>query len=308
MPLFFCITGFLAYGNYDLNLFKKRFSNRIKKQLIPTMVVFVLYMAITKESFIQGLYKGIIDDSKDGYWFTYSLVQVWTIYAIISLIFHKYQINERFQLLCFSLFVIVLLPLKYIIPIFCPSFLETNISNILSLKHDIALMPFFFLGIIIRIVYPMIDKFMEMAMSKSKAIYVWGSILLSISLLLVFYKLSTLWDPISYRSSEIAGVLIIFLIFTFLKNFWSGDSNIASYICSLGKNTLPIYLFHYFILYFISANHLLDWMVVYVGNSVIEIPVLLTISIPIAHLCMKFDKFIKKINYVNRYVFGNSHG
>ena len=44
MPLFFCISGFFAYGCYDKILFKKRLKNRLCSQLWPTVCVCFLFV------------------------------------------------------------------------------------------------------------------------------------------------------------------------------------------------------------------------------------------------------------------------
>ncbi len=103
----------------------------------------------------------------------------------------------------------------------------------------------------------------------------------------------------------VSGVVAVITVFIATKEYWSNNSKSASYLRLLGKNTLPIYLFHYFILYGVEATHLLDWMGRYVGLSIIEIPVLIFASVLIAHACMMFDVLIKKNHYVNSYVFGN---
>lgn len=47
MPMFFFVSGFFAYAIYDIYLFRKRITNRIKQQLWPTIVVCGLFILLT---------------------------------------------------------------------------------------------------------------------------------------------------------------------------------------------------------------------------------------------------------------------
>ena len=83
MPLFFFISGFLAYKASQVWTARNLGSLVLKKcrvQLIPTLVFFLLATAILKPSFWPGLLESLHSPTKGGYWFTLVLLYMFLIY------------------------------------------------------------------------------------------------------------------------------------------------------------------------------------------------------------------------------------
>lgn len=95
MPLFFFISGFLAYstkkiwdGRTTLTAVKKK----LLIQAVPTLVFGLLYTYLVAS---QDLYTFLANDIKLGYWFTISLLEMFLIYYGINYIVHKTVSQSR---------------------------------------------------------------------------------------------------------------------------------------------------------------------------------------------------------------------
>ena len=299
MPLFFLITGFFAYGVYDVHLFKKRFNNRFRKQFIPTVFFFFIVAWLRK----SNLSDVIVDDIKLAYWFTYSLFQVWLLYAIIALCFSYSKIQKKHELLVIILLTIVLFPFKTILYSCFPDVFDTNISKILSLSKTLEFSPYFFVGVILKMIFDRLIFFCDASKLTSSG----GKTLILILLCAFIYSTRLwhpFWHPLLNRVSELLGIMVTILIFSKTQSFWSSKNKIAQYLRYLGKNTLPIYLISGIIFLAFEKAHLLDWMADYINVFIIEFPVTIIIAIFISHCCLYVDSFIKRIKKVHQLIFG----
>ena len=83
MPLFFFVSGFLAYkagfvwsaGN-TLRLLGKKF----KIQVFPALVVLCLFIILRKPHFWETFVQSMECATKGGYWFTWCLLQMFAVY------------------------------------------------------------------------------------------------------------------------------------------------------------------------------------------------------------------------------------
>ena len=103
MPLFFFVSGFFAYSyNYDKNKLRLRLNNRWQRQLLPTLIIFALYILFEvifygywtngKEftgDFFNSLTRNGLSEFKSGYWFTFVLVEVVCVFAPLNIFCHE---------------------------------------------------------------------------------------------------------------------------------------------------------------------------------------------------------------------------
>jgi len=287
MPLFFSITGFFAYGKYDLVLFRKRFINRINKQLWPTVLIGIILIFIVR----GNLSEFIIDDSKSGYWFTYCLVQVWLLYATIACILNYLRLSNNQIIITMGTIAVILLPISAILNKYFPSVINNTIFKILSLSHTTYLSPFFFIGVILRMIY---NKTTLLIINKELPIFV--------TLLIIFSGLFILDSFIFIRMSEVVGVFLAFLLFYYTRFFWDGISVFSKSLKVLGKNTLVIYLFHYYIIYYLRKYHLTDSLHPLIGN-LLELPVIFFLSMIVSYICIGIDLLLKKNKSIHHFIF-----
>ena len=85
MPLFFFVSGFLAYKAsqvWDLKNFGALIWKKVKVQTIPTVAFFFLAMAILNRHFWPAVENAFHLSTKGGYWFTIALLYMFIIYYV----------------------------------------------------------------------------------------------------------------------------------------------------------------------------------------------------------------------------------
>lgn len=142
MPLFFFISGLMSYSIYTKQLMKKRIRNRILCQLLPTIIVAVIFCityTISFETFIT-------DTFKSGYWFTIVMVEFFLLYMFYVLIIKKLKINLTYQ----TIFLISLIFITSISKsiLYRLHILTLPTAKILSLTLFCDYLPYFLFGIL----------------------------------------------------------------------------------------------------------------------------------------------------------------
>ena len=99
MPLFFFISGFLAYKAsrvWDGHTLRELSVKKMRVQLIPTIVFFLLFLAmIPTTPFVPSLMEALASSMKAGYWFTlvllYMLLTFYAFSYVESKIFRRHE-------------------------------------------------------------------------------------------------------------------------------------------------------------------------------------------------------------------------
>lgn len=295
MPLFFFISGFFAtFKTYDKGLYKKRIINRISKQLYPTIVVWAIFIffswIIGHASFSEYLLHGIYDPSKRGYWFTTSLVEVYLLYSIASIVLFALNVNYKKQGLVYLAFAAVT-GVVYIVYLksFSPEGLILKFYSVLSIEKFSALIPFFFLGVFCR-TYE--ENFFK----------IWGNQITALGALTAFILCILLSmepsqvDSAVYYVSRIFGLVAVVSIFVCVRRYLDSTTAIGRYLIRVGRNTLPIYLFHFFLIALLPylITDFVSFQKALMKNWYLELPFVLIFSTIIAEICMFVDGIIKR--------------
>ena len=97
MPLFFFISGFLAYKAaqvWSLGTLKTLLLKKLRVQVIPTLVFFTLFIAVTYKTFGASWLSHWNTPTKDGYWFTIVLLYMFVIYYIFAYVESKLKVRS----------------------------------------------------------------------------------------------------------------------------------------------------------------------------------------------------------------------
>ena len=91
MPMFFFISGYMAYKN-DTHIGKlfTKIKNKFQRLIVPTFLLYQIYFTICNNSPIDT----IITNGPLGFWFTFSLFYMYIIYYTIIYIFNKTPKNN----------------------------------------------------------------------------------------------------------------------------------------------------------------------------------------------------------------------
>lgn len=288
MPLFFFISGFFVYShNYSISLFKKRSNNRLIKQLYPTLLIGLLYCYLFVEGdFIKMLYS----KWKYGYWFTITAVEMFFLIMPPILLFSNFiKLKLKYKIGGIVLYTILL---EFVFR-FCLHYFSSETNRLMGTEWLYMYFPFFTGGIVFRAYYNRIIKF-----ATTPYITILGVI--------TFFSFYYIYN--NFYTSFIIGFAAIIVLHNIIYYICHSPKNInpkvSNYIKLIGKNTLEIYLFHYFFIQLLANgfNYLpfkLDALII---NRWSEFPIILIISICVAVLCIILTNVLKNLK-IYKYIF-----
>ena len=286
MPLFVFCSG-LVVKNEGISL-RKTFADlykRFRLLIIPFMVIGISYALVIDKTPALFLSKGM----KLGYWYLLVLFELYMLHYIfihVSQRWTKYRASMLYDLLFGGGIFIVVCKLY--------SGIKTDDlcwQNTLSVLQLIRYYPYFFLAVIMR-KYNMIDCFVS-----NKWVY---STALCMSIVILY---ANVHDIHIYGRSIVLPVVLLVTIMHMMKLLAQSNMQKVKRILEyVGKNTLDIYLFHYFVL--------TSFQVPYV-SSILEknngIVISLLVIIPIVIVTIVFSlalgKILRSSKVINDYIF-----
>lgn len=263
LPPFFFVSGLFLKKSLKKDLSISFISKRFIRLILP-FVTFCTIWCICK----PNLYPTIIyDEFKYGYWFTLILFEFIVSFWVLEKI-HNYS----------KVPLIVIQILFYVVISLIKVFLYNDYATIISLNLFWHYYPFILIGYwgeyIVKI-------------CKIKTFALFSSLIYIVSLYLLHYKNI----HIALTTAQIFGLLMLISA----TNQWLPFKTVFTFI---GKQTLEIYLLHYFIIYnfaeYISQNN----------NSFLLFSMLFPLSFLISTICIVISKLLKQSNLLKKILFG----
>lgn len=286
MPMFFFISGFIAYRGihyWDSRTYFSKLNAKLKVQLIPTIVFFVVLMELFGD-YWNWSFPG-------GYWFTLILFEIFLIYYTVSVASH-YTLKwiRPVMIVC----IIIL------------AFMGRNLPNEYKWLNHIqfqslsAPLLYFSFGLIIRKNWCLIQNFLQ-----SKGVI---SILLLLALLfnllVIPYIDNTSMFFLLFEIIYKFSLIIIFFNFFFTtKKYWEKDTRIGKVMKFVGRRTLDLYMIHYFFLN--PPMHSIGQMLKDNENIVLEVIIVGISTIVVASLSLLTSAIIRTSPFLAKYLFGS---
>jgi len=276
MPLFFFLSGFLAYKNEKIEFFKMS-AKRLRTLLLPYVSALIL------TEILMGNVD-IFDEYHSGFWFLLVLFEATILFYIVKAIFKDGGIIKEL-----ILWTIVYLALFYSnrIVVHYP-----NVETLLSYRFLCNDFPYFIMGYFF-------SKFNLIQYLRTKWIPS-----LFMCLWIIFYLLQVKIN-FGWRLGYGIGIAAICTLFCY---FYPLSLNrITNKLSVFGKSSLEIYLIHYFLLFsapaigrFIVASNS-TWNS---ENVLVETILCLLISVVIIYCCLIIRKIINKNMFLSFVFFG----
>ena len=292
MPLFFFISGFVSYkAVFEWNLinFGKIQLKKIRGQLLPTFVMFFLFVTLHDQQYE----KWIFDWAHAGYWFTIVSFEIFLTYCIISMFCRKIK-NQNILLLIFVLSAIGISCVWQNIGHFC----RTKTMQLFSVGCYVKYYIYFIAGIIVRC---KMDTFHKLIENKYVTLLLF---VLAIILPYIFPK---------YNMTIIilSRLCCIYSVFYFFREFFETNNKFSLGLSTIGRHTLEIYFLHYFLLFRMPHiqsifNSLLNDKCFY-GPSAewfVELVIVCVVSVFLCFACIGIKKIISAFPIISELCFG----
>lgn len=280
LPLFFFVSGFLAYKQ---SMTIEELWDNIRRKfvfLVIPAVVFCIGMDLMNH---KSLFR-FVTEGLHGYWFTVVLFECFLIYYLITLVFKNEQLRIG-MLLMLSLAGIGMLALD---KDFGPA--------IFDLRRVTKFFQFFVLGTLAMKFRPKYESLMNNEIVKAA---------LLVSYFVVLFLLTYDMSPVLHHFLRdvalryFATFAIVSFFVCHAENF-QRDTKMNSLFILIGQNSLAIYLLHYFFLPHFDPRP--EWLT---GLNIVTINLLsMLYTVAITALSLLFGKFLSNSKYVRKYALG----
>ena len=172
-----------------------------------------------------------------------------------------------------------------------------TICELFSLTHLLRYQVFFYLGAAVRAFDSQIWRFLSRRAAGIGVAVLTGA---------VFWFTPRFHVPVwVFYGAACTGILFSVTLFFYLRKFFTGNSVAVRLLKFIGKNTLPIYLFHYFIIRMMRDLDL-PWLVSGIKlGAWAEIPIVALISFAIVMTVLGFDSLLKIKPRIHKMIFAS---
>ena len=312
MPLFFFISGFLAYKAsqvWDLKNLGLLIVKKLHVQLIPTVVFFFMAMAILHKHFWPSVESSFHSAQKGGYWFTIALLYMFLIYYPFAYLLSK--MKQRYTWI--PLLVLFIISLVFYDTCYQPRYfswaqgyrgVKTPFCHFLadtSLMQVFQFFPFFLYGNIVHRYWRQAQQVMD-----SKWFFPVLFVIVFFSTLdaIKWYTLRMAWATLPLTLARFLMLTLVFMYFRYYQQYFTRLTVIGRSLQYIGRRTLDIYLIHF--LFMPDLPHVGEFFKAHPHNFTIDV----TLSVLFALLIIGFSIITSNIlrisPFFKKWLFGRS--
>ena len=307
MPLFFFVSGFLAYkADFSwtvpnaLRLTWKKF----KVQVIPTLVFMIIFVIFKmKGDFLDGFTRLLVSPTKGGYWFTWVLLQMFIIYYVGCYVINKIsplKDNVRGALLfvawAVSVFAYETLYLPKVFTYHKDLFFDYS-----SLIQTIRYMQFFLLGNIVRRYWDKVERLFDTS---------WFfplTVTLAVVCCAEIFQLHTLkkaWVNLPRTTAMYALLLLVVMFFRHYQAWFGEGQRAGRFLSFIGMRTLDIYLLHFLLLP--QMPQVGQWLNANQPNFLLSIVLSVSVALLVIAFCLLASQLLRVSPFLQLYLFGKA--
>ena len=317
MPLFFFISGFLAYKAgrvWNARTLGELSLKKLRVQIIPTVVFFLLFLAmIPTTPFVESLSKALASSMKAGYWFTLVLLYMLLTYYLFSYLESKLS---SFHLPLFTFHLPLssfLLPLLFIVSLclfetcYLPKYFswasghkgpQNEFLNYTSLVEMFRYFPFFLFGSIVHRYWEQAQRLMD-----SRWLFPAVTILATVCTIevLKWHTLHLAWASLPHTLAMFMLLSMVFMFFRHYHEFFE-QTRLGTSLQFIGRRTLDIYLLHYFFLPKLPMVG--EFFRVNRHNFILDTTASLVIALLVIGFCIVTSQLLRVSPFFKKYLFG----
>lgn len=306
MPLFFFISGFLAYKAsrvWNARTLGELTLKKLRVQIIPTAVFFLLFLTmIPTTPFAENLSKALASSMKAGYWFTLVL-----LYMLLAFYLFSYLESKLPRKSWIPITLLFIVSLGFFETCYLPKSFSwatgykgtpNEFLNYSSLVEMFRYFPFFLYGTIVHRYWDRVQRLMD-----SSWFFPVVTILALICSLDLFkwHNLQFEWTSLPHTLAMFLLLSMVFMFFRHYHDFFE-QSRLGTGLQFIGRRTLDIYLLHYFFLpklpavgaFFKLNRH----------NFVLDTTASLSIALVVIGFCIITSQLLRISPFFRKYLFG----
>jgi len=314
MPLFFFVSGFLAYKvglHWNLPTLGRLLGKKLRVQTIPTIVFFFFGTVILgSKGFADTVMDWLSQPLKGGYWFTIVLLYMFVVYYLFC--YFENWLQRMFPKIpsWLPITLLFLISMGFYETCYQPQYFSwafgwrkapNEFMNYSSLGQLLLYFPFFLYGNIVRRYWEQAQRIMD-----SKWFFPVIVVLVIFAALdfLNWHILRMTWTIIPLTLARFILLTITFMYFRHYHPYFTQRTVVGKSLQYIGRRTLDIYLIHY--LFLPNLPTIGSFFSIYRHNFVLDT----TISVILALLVIGFSCITSNIlrisPFFKKWLFGRS--
>ncbi|MCR4995507.1 MAG: acyltransferase [Bacteroidales bacterium] len=329
MPLFFFISGFLAYKtsfSWSMRDTGQLIAKKMRVQIVPTVVFMTAYIALVAKDFWSRMEYAWTSPTKGGYWFTMVLLEMFLVYYAVCwtskqlcrtgqpvLTDGQGQADGQSQASIssqprshtatnISLIILWLISLFAYATLYMPSWFswyKVDFWKITSITELARYFHFFLLGNLVHRYWSQVQRLLD-----SKWFF---PLLIAIAFLgagdyLKWHHLRMQWANLPRTLSMYALVLIIVAFFRHYSSWFTKETHVGKTLQYIGVRTLDIYLIHYFFIPKLPAAGV--WFKAHQGNFVLEGTTAMALAMLVVAFSILTSHVLRVSPFLKKWLFG----
>ena len=306
MPLFFFISGFISFRREQSWSGKEtisRLGSKVRTMIIPAFTLGMLFTLVYNQTPITDFFTR---PTKMGYWFTFALFNMLLVYYSARWM-HARRARTSLETFTRRLFVVALVCFAALSDLSALGYADRVLTLSMTFKH----LHFFAFGALCSCNHEWFERTLDNGMKMAVVIIgvfilSWWTISLSrnieVACTYIDYQyLNTLQTFINALIGY-CGILTVFCFFRRYGEFFSENRHIGKPLQFVGRNTLDVYLLHYFVL--MGMPTMLRPYIVETDNILVTLVVGMAVAIATVAVSLLISRVIRLSDHLAYYLLG----
>lgn len=297
MPLFFFVSGYIAYkavDRWNVRFFVENLRKKALVQLVPTIVFFSVLRIYMGDNPLRYAEKGF-----EEYWFTFVLFEMFAIYFTLSLIgrYVHAKIVDWGLIAISGIMVLALALFRF----------DFDYWEIWDLVKLTKYFQFFAFGILCRKYGSVFMKYVR------NDCFRLGVILAFVASLVICFDdefketMSKTYWALHDVVMRYAGLLLVFIFFFGKEAYFESGARLSRMLRFVGRRTLDIYMLHYFMIPAIRTGGNGGYLAPFIDTdsmAMTRFAVSMAVAVLVVAACLFVSEVIRTSPALAHYLFG----
>ncbi|MCM1313172.1 MAG: acyltransferase [Bacteroides sp.] len=300
MPMFFFISGFLAYKpgfNWTRGRLRSMVWKKLKIQVIPAFVFLCVFIVVRMPRFGDGFALCMEKSTKGGYWFTWSLLHMFVVYYVFAYMESRLRLRSWIPIAALWLMALCVYATLYMPSWF--SYHKEPFFQYTSLVETLRFFHFFLLGNIVRRYWNGWQRLFD-----SRWFFPVAAVTAFVCCadVLKWHTLRLQWTNLPRTAAMYLLMLIVFMFFRYYRDCLTRSHRRGRFLQYIGRRTLDIYLLHFIFLpkltfagKFLDANRL---------NFCADIVCAVSVALVVIGFCCLASNILRMSPFFKKTLFG----
>ena len=305
MPLFFFVSGFLAYKaswvwtpqNFAALTWKK-----FKVQVLPALVFLCVCIVLrSKMSFAEGFMYRMESPTKGGYWFTWVLLQMFLIYYIVAALFQR--IGKKAENTAIAVLWVVAIGayLSLYLPQTLGTWYKTDWMMYSSFYETMQYMHFFLLGNLVHRHWTPTQRLFDTQWFFPIVVIL---AFLCCADIFRWHLLKREWTNLPKTVAMYTLMLTVVMFFRHYQTYFTQQTRIGRGLQYIGVRTLDIYLLHF--IFMPKMPEIGQWLNAHQPNFIIDIMLTVSVAFIVIAFCLLTSNILRISPFLKEYLFGRT--